>query len=95
VLSLYIPRWVETDQIGKVAALLAGVDPRMPFTILAFFPEYRMRDMPSPNLTQMLEAYEAARAVGLVNIRLGNVGKFVKSDADYEALVKAVGRKGF
>ncbi|MDI6811035.1 MAG: radical SAM protein, partial [archaeon] len=43
VLSLYIPGWVETDQIGNIAMELASVDGEIPFTILAFFPEYNMR----------------------------------------------------
>ena len=56
VLSLYIPGWVETDQIRKIALLLATVDKNIPFTILAFFPEYELRDVPT--LDQMLCAYE-------------------------------------
>jgi pyruvate formate lyase activating enzyme len=41
VLSLYIPELVEADQLEKIAGLLASVDAGIPFTILAFFPEYR------------------------------------------------------
>ena len=86
VLSLYIPGWVETDQIRRIAELLAGVDQEIPFTILAFFPEYRMRDVPPPNLEQMLEAYDAAKDAGLRNIRLGNTGVFARTREDQETL---------
>lgn len=86
VLSLYIPGWVEEDQIGKIAALLAGVDKNIPFTILAFFPEYKMKDVPSPTYEQMILAYEAAKSAGLKNVRLGNLGVFVKTEQDYERL---------
>lgn len=86
VLSLYIPGWVETDQIGRIARLLARLDTKVPFTILAFFPQYHMRDVPPPEVTQMVSAYEAARAAGLEQVRLGNVGVFARTEQDYETL---------
>ncbi len=86
VLSLYIPGWVETDQIGKIAELLAGVEPAIPFTILAFFPEHKMLKVPPPNFQQMIEAFHAARAAGLKNIRLGNIGMFAKTVKEYRTL---------
>ena len=77
VLFLYIPGWVETDQIEKIAKLLAKVNSEIPFTILAFFGEYKLNNTPSPNLNQMLKAYQAAKEAGLENVRLGNLGQFV------------------
>lgn len=89
ILSLYIPNWVETDQIEKIAQHLAVVNNEIPFTILAFFGEYKLRDVPGPDLNQMLEAYEAAREAGLKNIRFGNLGIFVKNEEDYELLFRS------
>jgi len=89
VLSLLIPGWVETEQIEKIASLLAGVDQSIPFTLLAFFPQYQMKHVSAPNLEQILSAYEAARAAGLDQVRLGNLGIFVKSEEDYEKLAAA------
>jgi len=86
VLSLYIPGWAETDQIRMTAELLDKVDPNIPFTILAFFPEHELIDVPSPNLQQMIEAYNAARDSGLKNIRLGNIGRFASTEEDYGTL---------
>jgi hypothetical protein len=37
----------------------------------------------------MLSAYEAARAAGLNQVRLGNLGIFLKSEEDYERLAAA------
>ncbi|MEM2876096.1 MAG: radical SAM protein [Candidatus Bathyarchaeia archaeon] len=88
VSSLYIPGWVETDQIRSIAELLAQVDPEIPYAVIAFFPEYRMMDVPSPSLQQMVEAFVAARDAGLKNVKLGNLGLFVKNDVEYELLVK-------
>ena len=93
VLSLYIPGWVETDQIANIARELAAVDAEIPFTILAFFPEYKMRDVPSPAMWQMIEAYSAARDAGLRKIKLGNLHLFVHTHEEYEMVEMIVGRE--
>ena len=82
VLSLYIPGLVEHDQIRCIARLLAETDCTIPFTILAFFPEYRMMRFRSPTAEEMVRAYEDAKAAGLRNVRLGNAGVFITSEAD-------------
>jgi pyruvate formate lyase activating enzyme len=94
VLSLYIPGRFEADQIGKIAEELAVVDTEIPFTILAFFPEYKMRDVPAPTLEQMIDAYNAAKDAGLRNIKLGNVHLFVHTREEYEMLGKIGGHTG-
>lgn len=88
VLVLYIPGWVETDQIRKIAKHLANLDPDIPFTILAFFGEYKLKDVRSPTLEEMLDAYQSVKEVGLKNIRLGNIGVFVKTQKELELLIK-------
>jgi pyruvate-formate lyase-activating enzyme len=93
VLSIYIPEVVETDQLVRIAALLAAVDPNIPFTVLAFFPEHRMQRFRPPNVTEMTTAYQAAKKAGLTNVRLGNLGIFCKTDEDRRFLEKNV-KKG-
>lgn len=92
VLSLCIPGWVDANQIGDIAAELAAVDAEIPFTILAFFPEYKMRDVPAPALEQIIAAYHAAKDAGLRKIRLGNVHLVVHTRKEYEMLEQIVGR---
>jgi len=91
VLSLFIPGWVETDQIEKIAQILAGVDPQIPFTILAFFPEYQLKAVPPPSFEQMVEAYARVRETGLHQVRLGNIGIFVRTDRQLELLKDLLG----
>ncbi len=86
VLTLYIPGWVEKDQIENIAKVLVKVDARIPFTILAFFQEYKLTDVPPPNLNQMIETYLAVKDTGLKNVRMGNIGIFAKTEADLETL---------
>lgn len=88
VLSLYIPGWVEVDQIKKISKHLAKIEPEIPFTILAFFGEYKLKKHRSPTLFEMLEAYQVAKESGLKRVRLGNIGIFVKSEEEFEILLK-------
>ncbi len=93
VLSLYIPGVVEGDQLEKIARHLAAVDPALPFTILAFFPAHRLRDFRPPETSEMIAAYQAARAAGLQNVRLGNLGVFVRTEEDIDLLTRNVPRE--
>ena len=86
VLSLFIPGWVEADQIEKIAQILSEVDPQIPYTILAFFPEYQLMKVPSPNLQQMLDTYTRVKDRGIKNVRLGNIGVFVRTEEEFELL---------
>lgn len=91
VLSLYIPGVVEADQLAAIARLLAEADPAIPFTILAFFPEYLMQKHRSPTVREMADAYLAAKQAGLENVRLGNLGVFLRRDEDYQYLIGRCG----
>ena len=87
VLSLYIPGLVESDELERIARLLTAIDAEIPFTILAFFPEYQMKDFRSPNTREMVEAYKKVKSAGLKKIRLGNMGVFVRNNEDWDYLM--------
>ena len=87
VLSLYIPELVESDELEQIARSLAAVDTRIPFTILAFFPEYKMKGFRSPDAREMVAAYSRIKKTGLQNIRIGNLGVFVRSEEDRKYLL--------
>lgn len=91
VLSLYIPNFVEKLQLEKIAKLLLDLDPEIPFTILAFFPEYQMKRYKSPKAAEMIEAYHAVKKIGLRNVRLGNAGIFASTEEDCHLLRETVG----
>ncbi|MDI6756172.1 MAG: radical SAM protein [Thermodesulfobacteriota bacterium] len=95
VLSLFIPGVVEADQLEAIAKGLVRVDEAIPFTILAFFPEYKMKDHRSPTLTEMVTAFAAVKTTGLKNVRLGNTGIFAKKEEEIQILLEKVGRGSF
>ncbi|MEM2204727.1 MAG: radical SAM protein [Candidatus Hadarchaeales archaeon] len=94
LLSLYIPGWVEEEQLREIAELIKEVDPNLPFTLLAFFPEYKLSQTRSPSLTEMLRAYLVIKEVGLKRVKLGNCHVFAKSEEDWTLLMAVVGPEG-
>lgn len=94
VLSLFIPNWVEEDQLVEIARLLCSVDPNIPFTLLAFFPEYKLQANRSPSLMEMLRAYLAVKEVGLKKVKIANCHVFARTEKDWETLIAVVGREG-
>jgi pyruvate-formate lyase-activating enzyme len=87
-LSLYIPTLVEAQELESIAWLLVQVSPAIPFTVLAFFPEYMMREYPTPSVEDMVETYYRVRSVGLENVRLGNIGVFARTEEDQRFLME-------
>ena len=76
------------EELESIARLLVGVDPAVPFTVLAFFPEYMMRDYAAPSVENMVDSYQRIRKVGLENVRLGNVGIFARTEEEQRFLIE-------
>jgi pyruvate-formate lyase-activating enzyme len=92
VLTLYIPGFVETDEHARIAELIAETDSEIPTTLLAFFPCYNLLtpEHRSPTVQEMIFSYDAMQEAGLKNIRMGNLGVFVKSEQDRQILNEAI-----
>ncbi|MHA1961722.1 MAG: radical SAM protein [Candidatus Thorarchaeota archaeon] len=97
ILTLFIPGLVETEEHVKIAELVADVDSEIPFTLLAFFPFYRLLEPENrpPTAVEMAASYMSIKNAGLTNVRLGNLGVFVRDQADREYLVSELGHGSF
>jgi len=84
VLTLFIPGFVETDQHKQIAQLIANIDEEIPITLLAFFPSYKLVDNRKPTFDDMMTSYAEMKAIGLKNIRLGNLGVFARTTEQIE-----------
>lgn len=70
--TLLVPGYVDADEVSAIAAYIASLDSRIPYALLAFGPNYLMSDLPRTPALQARRAEDAARAAGLVNVRVGN-----------------------
>ena len=91
ILTVYIPNFIEVDQFRKIAELIVQVDENIPFHILAFFPQYKLKSYRSPNVDEIIETFKVVREIGIKHIQIGNVGVVAKSDEELKKLIHVVG----
>jgi len=91
ILTVYIPNLVEIDQFSKIAQLIGELDEKIPFHILAFFPQYKLKDYRSPTLSEIIDTYKEVKKIGLKNVKIGNIGVFVKNEEERKELIRTVG----
>ncbi len=71
--TLLVPGYIDEDEIRGIAKFIASINPDIPYSLLAFHPQFYMSDM---QFTQKVLAYRylsVAQEEGLKNIRIGNV----------------------
>jgi pyruvate formate lyase activating enzyme len=70
--TLLVPGYVDAEEVGRIAGLIAGVDPDIPYALLGFHPHFFIPDLPRTSVRHAEGAEAAARAVGLAQVRVGN-----------------------
>jgi len=70
--TLLVPGYVEEDEVRGIASFIAGLDRDIPYTLLAFAPQFRMNDFPTTSRDHAESCLEAARSAGLRRVRIGN-----------------------
>jgi pyruvate formate lyase activating enzyme len=70
--TLLVPGYVDEEEVANIARFIAEVNPDIPYTLLAFYPQYMMTDLPTTSREQALQCANAAKK-HLNNVRIGNV----------------------
>jgi pyruvate formate lyase activating enzyme len=70
--TLLVPGYIDAEEIENIAKLISEVDPRLPYTLLAFYPCYVMNDLPTTSRKRALQCKNAAKRY-LKNTRIGNI----------------------
>ncbi|OYT61503.1 MAG: pyruvate formate lyase-activating protein [Thermofilum sp. ex4484_15] len=73
VSTLLVPGYVDVLEVRMIARFIASLDPSIPYTLLAFHPDYLMDDLPPTSLKHASEALKVAKEEGLTNVRISNV----------------------
>jgi len=58
--------------VGAIARFISDLNPDIPYSLLAFHPDHRMRDLPFTSREHAERCREAALAAGLNRVRIGN-----------------------
>ncbi len=73
VSTLMVPGYVGEEEVSAISGYLASLDPDIPYTLLAFHPDYLMDDMGTTTGKWADECVSAARDAGLYRVKLGNL----------------------
>lgn len=70
--TLLVPGYIDAAEVRALADFIAMLNPKIPYALLGFHPQFAMTDLPVTSRTQAEACLEAARDAGLTNVRLGN-----------------------
>ena len=71
--TLLIPGYIDKEEVSKMASFIASLDAEIPYSLLAFHPQFLMGDLPTTSRRLAYECLEAAKEAGLRNVRIGNL----------------------
>jgi len=71
--TLMVPGYIDAQEVGRIAELIESLNPEIPYSLLAFHPEYKMADLPATSRKQAQGCLDAARQAGLRRVRVGNM----------------------
>ncbi|GAB4344760.1 MAG: radical SAM protein [Candidatus Abyssubacteria bacterium] len=80
--TLLVPGYVDEEEVSRIAAFIAGIDCVIPYSLLAFHPQFMMDDLPITSRIHAERCREAALAAGLQRVHIGNVHLLLRSDYD-------------
>jgi pyruvate formate lyase activating enzyme len=70
--TLLVPGYIDAQETYSIARFIASVDPEIPYSLLAFHPDFVLSDLPCTSRRQASACLEAAGRAGLTRIRIGN-----------------------
>lgn len=71
--TLLVPGYIDEGEVASIARFIAGISTDIPYSLLAFYPHFYLRDLPTTSRAHALRCQEAAQKAGLKKVRLGNV----------------------
>jgi pyruvate formate lyase activating enzyme len=71
--TLLVPGYIDNQEVAHIAGFIASLNPKIPYALLAFHPQFMMDDLPPTSKQHAEECLAEAKSKGLQNVRLGNI----------------------
>ena len=71
--TLLVPGYVDENEVAGIAGYLAELNPEIPYSLLAFYPHFHLKDLPTTSRSHALHCKEIAENAGLKRVHIGNV----------------------
>ena len=71
--SLLVPGYIDEREIIAITKFIAALNPDIPYSLLAFHPQFYLSDLPVTSKEHADRCYQAALNAGLNTVRIGNL----------------------
>jgi pyruvate formate lyase activating enzyme len=71
--TLLVPGYVDLEEIHGTARFIAAVNPDIPYSLLAFYPQFYLNDLPITSRDFAFKARQVALEAGVKRVNLGNL----------------------
>jgi len=71
--TLLVPGYVDEEEVGAIARFISSLNPEIPYRLLAFYPSFYLRDLPTTSREHALRCQAAAKHAGIRQVHIGNV----------------------
>jgi len=78
---LLIPLYITLEEVENIAKYVASLPGNVPMVLLAFYPSWFLKDLPTTSKRHMEEAIKVAKEAGVKEVYPAN--EWLLSDADY------------
>ena len=63
--TLLVPGYVDKEEVAAVARFLSSLNPEIPYSLLAFYPHFYLKDLPNTSWAHAVSCQVAAEEAGL------------------------------
>ncbi|MEM2875501.1 MAG: radical SAM protein [Candidatus Bathyarchaeia archaeon] len=70
--TLLVPHYVDAFEVEQIAKFIAELNPEIPYSLLVFYPQFMMNDLPVTPRKQVEECYASAKK-WLRRVNIGNI----------------------
>jgi len=71
--TLLVPGYIDEEEIKRMARFISKISRKIPWSLLAFYPTFYMKDLPRTSLYHAQRALEIAKEYGIENVKIGNI----------------------
>lgn len=71
--TLLIPGYIDGEEVREISKWIASLNPEIPYSLLAFYPQFFFKDLPTTPKILAYRCKEVAEEEGLRRVRIGNL----------------------
>ena len=71
--TLLVPGYIDEEEVRGISKWIASLHPEIPYSLLAFYPQFFFKDLPTTPRGLALRCKEVAEEEGLRRVRVGNL----------------------